>query len=61
MLYVENICHYYVDVDKFQVVTLEEGNTMNLHHKLPISQNFNKICAKIVKQYACAKSMGFKV
>jgi len=32
-----------------------------IHHKLSISQNFNKICAKIVKQYVCVNSVGFKV
>jgi len=25
------------------------------------SQNFNKICAKLIKQYVYAKSMGFKM
>jgi hypothetical protein len=33
----------------------------SLHHKLLISQIFNKIGLKIVKQYVCAKSMGFKM
>jgi hypothetical protein len=31
------------------------------HHKLPISRNFNKMSAKIIKQYVHAKFMGFKV
>jgi hypothetical protein len=32
-----------------------------IHHKLPISQIFNKIYVKIIKQYVRAKSMGFKM
>jgi hypothetical protein len=35
--------------------------TIGLHHKLPISQKFNKIRVKIIKQYFLAKSMGFKM
>jgi hypothetical protein len=31
------------------------------HHKLSISQNFNRIHVKIIKQYVCTKSMSFKV
>jgi len=32
-----------------------------LHHKFSISQNFDGICVKIVKQYVYIKFMGFKV
>jgi hypothetical protein len=35
--------------------------TTKIDHKLPISWNFTRIHVKIVKQYVCAKSMGFKV
>jgi hypothetical protein len=31
------------------------------HQKFPISKNFNRIHENIIKQYVCAKSMGFKV
>jgi hypothetical protein len=37
-----------------------QSNDIN-HHKLSISRNFNKMNAKIVKQYVYAKFMGFKV
>jgi hypothetical protein len=30
------------------------------HHRLPMSWNFNKICAKIIKQYVYPKFMGFR-
>jgi hypothetical protein len=33
----------------------------NLHHKLTISQNFNRIRAKIVKQYVHTKFVDFKM
>jgi len=34
---------------------------MCLHHKLAISWKFNIIHAKIVKQFVCAKVVGFKM
>ncbi len=45
------------NLDIFEIVVVNS----ELHHKLLISPNFNKICMKIIKQYVCAKSMGFKM
>jgi hypothetical protein len=41
--------------------TQEWVQDIMLHHKLTRLQNFNKICAKMIKQYVCAKFMSFKV
>jgi hypothetical protein len=43
------------------IFKLEKWKINDLHHKLPISQNFNRIYAKIVKQYVCIKFVGLKM
>jgi len=42
-------------------VNLKFSYHYDIHYKFTILQNFNKVHAKIVKQYVCAKSMGFKI
>jgi hypothetical protein len=44
----------------FNVTNIPILKFQNLHHKLPISWNFNRYCAKIIQQYVHAKSIGFK-
>jgi hypothetical protein len=44
----------------FNVTNIPILKFQNLHHKLSISWNFNRYCAKFIKQYVCAKSIGFK-
>jgi hypothetical protein len=45
----------------YNIIIFILGTPFNIHHKLVISQNFNRIHAKFVKQYVCAKSMGFQM
>jgi hypothetical protein len=39
----------------------EQVQDVMLNHKLTRLQNLNRMCAKIIKQYVCAKFMSFKV
>jgi hypothetical protein len=43
---------YYKHPMCFKLAKEAKPNTLShLHHKLPISQNFNRICAEIIKWY----------
>jgi hypothetical protein len=47
----------FVSFDNF----MEEEFIVVFYDKFTISQNFNRICAKIAKQYVCAKFVGLKM
>ncbi len=53
------ISPYTIILKRFSNLIFFLSNTS--HQKFPISQIFNRIHENIIKQYLCAKSMGFKM